>query len=772
MKTIGLLSWIILAVVVARVFSAGKGNLPPYLDKNLPVEKRVDDLLDRMTLEEKVAQMCQFVGLEHMRAAEKSLSPEEIRNNDALGFYPGLPSEDVAKMTEQGKIGSFLHVLTLDEANYLQRLAQKSRLRIPLLIGIDAIHGNGMVRGATVYPSPITLASAWNPELVQEIGRQTALEMRATGSQWAFTPNVDVARDPRWGRVGETFGEDPYLVTQMGVAMIRGMQTDDFAGPDKVIACAKHLAAGSEPVNGLNAAPMDVSERTLREVFLPPYKAAVDAGVFTVMTAHNEINGVPCHANKWLMTEVLRKEFGFKGFIVSDWMDIERLVDAHFIAKDNKEAYLLTLQAGMDMHMHGPGFLEGVLELVKEGKIPEQRIDQSVRKILTAKFKLGLFENPFVDTEKAKAVVFNEDHQKTALVAARQGIILLKNDGILPLDAKKYKKIFITGPNANNETILGDWAMQQPDENVITVVEGVKKIAPPGCQVEYFDCGEVIRRMEDAKIEKAGELAKEADLAIVVVGSNSMRYRWKDKTCGENMARADLSLAGKQLQLVQAVYHSGTPVIVVLVNGRPLSVNWIDEHIPAVIEAWEPGCFGGQAIAEVLFGQVNPSGKLPVTFPRGVGQIQMIYNHKPSQYFHKYAFMKTSPLYPFGFGLSYTTFEYSNIRLEKKKITRDGRTRVLVDVRNSGQRPGDEVVQLYIRDMVSSVTRPVKELQGFTRVHLAPGEVKTVKFEITPDKLAFYDIDMNHIVEPGLFKIMIGGSSRDEDLHSVVLRVE
>ena len=763
--------WLIPVVLFVNGLVAADDN-PPYLDKNLPLEKRVDDLLSRMTLEEKVAQMCQFVGLEFLREANKKYTPEQIRNSDAVGFYPGLPGEDVARMVEQGKIGSFLHVFTAEEANRLQRLALKSRLKIPLLLGIDAIHGNGMVRGTTVYPSPITLASAWNPELVREIGRQTALEMRAAGSHWAFTPNVDVARDPRWGRVGETFGEDPYLVSRMGVAMIRGLQTEDFGGADKVIACAKHLAAGSQPVNGLNIAPTDVSERTLREIFLPPYQAAVEAGVFTVMAAHNEVNGLPCHANKWLLMDILRNEFGFHGFIISDWMDIERLASVHHVAKDEKEAYLLTIQAGMDMHMHGPGFFEGVVELVMEGKIPEQRIDQSVRRILEAKFKLGLFENPFVDADKARAVVFSEEHQRTALEAARQGIVLLKNDCILPLDAKKYKKIFITGPNANNETILGDWAMDQPDENVITVAEGVRQLAPEGCQVEYFDSGEVIRRMEDAKIDQAAKLAISADLAIVVVGSNSMRYRWNDKTCGENMDRADLTLAGKQRQLVQAVYRSGTPVVVVLVNGRPLSVNWIDEHIPAVIEAWEPGCFGGQAIAEVLFGLVNPGGKLPVTFPRSVGQIQMIYNQKPSHVYRKYAFEPVTPLYPFGFGLSYTTFEYSNIRLEKPRITPHGQTRVSIDVRNSGRREGDEIVQLYIRDVVSSVTRPVKELKGFERVHLAPGEVKTVSFSITPDQLSFFNAEMKRVVEPGEFKIMIGGSYRDEGLHSVVLQVE
>lgn len=744
-----------------------------YLDSEVPVERRVEDLLGRMTLEEKVAQMCQYVGLEHMKLAEKNLSKEELKNNDAHGFYPNLHSSDVAKLTEEGKIGSFLHVLTATEANYLQSLAQKSRLKIPLLIGIDAIHGNAYYAedGATVYPTPISLAASFDPDMVREIGKQTALEMRATGSHWTFTPNIDVARDARWGRVGETFGEDPLLVSDMGSAMIEGLQQGDFTGSAKVIACAKHLIAGSEPANGLNASPMDISERTLREIYLPPYQRAVESGVFTMMAAHNELNGVPCHADKRMMTDIIRGEYGFEGFFVSDWMDIERIHTVHSVAQDLEEAFFLSVDAGMDMHMHGPKFLEGVVELVKEGKLTEARIDAAAEKILTAKFKLGLFENPFVDVEASKSVLFQAEHKALALEASRRSIVLVKNEGMLPLDKNAYKKILVTGPNAHNESITGDWSSPQPDENVTTVFEGIQQIAPEGTEVSFFNTGEVIQRMEDEDIRQAARLAGEMDLAIVVVGENSMRHKWKEKTNGENKGRTSIDLAGKQLALVQALHATGTPVVVVLVSGRPLGIPWIDAHIPAIVNAWEPGGMGGQAIAEVLWGSFNPSGKLPISIPRSVGQIQTIYNHKPSQYFHKYVFEKTGPLYHFGFGLSYTTFSYNNLELSKTEIEKEESTQVQVEVRNTGNRAGEEVVQLYIRDEFSSVARPVKELKAYQRIALAAGESKTISFEIKPEMLSFYRVDMSYGVEAGTFQLMIGSSSRQQDLKKINLTV-
>ena len=768
---------ILLKLILVALFSCAQEKSesnssfkPLYLDPSQPIEKRVDDLMGRMTLEDKVYQMNQFVGLDHMKQGNPN---DDKANNDAQGFYKTLSVNDVSKMCEEGKIGSFLHVLTAEEANLLQELALKSPLKIPVLIGIDAIHGNALVSGSTVYPSPIALASTWNDDILYMIGKQTAKEMRATGSHWTFTPNIDILRDPRWGRVGETLGEDPFLVGNMGAAMINGFQQDDFTGTEKVIACAKHMIAGGESINGLNAAPADISIRTLREVHLPPYKKAIDAGVYSIMAAHNEINGIPSHMSKWLMTDVLRNEWDFKGFYVSDWLDIERIDKLHHVAKDMKEASYLSVDAGMDMHMHGPFFTDAIIESVKEGKLSINRVNEACRKILTAKFKLGLFENRFVDLEKKKELLFTEEHKATALESARKGIVLLKNNGILPLQkTNSKKKIFVTGPNANNQSILGDWHAVQPDENVTTVYEGIKTLGETkGYAVNFFNSGENIRNIKSSKIKEASEKAKNADYAIVVVGDNSMRYKWKDKTAGENMGRANLDLFGKQLELVQAIEKTGTPVIIVLVNGKPISEPWLQKNIPAILESWEPGNLGGQAVAEILFGDVNPSGKLPLTVARSVGQLRMVYNHKPSAYFHKYADEKNTPLYPFGYGLSYTKYSYNAPKLSSTTFNQGEAVTVTVEVTNSGKMDGEEIVQLYIRDKVSSATRPVKELKGYQRVALKSGETKTVSFTIDDESLAFYDINMAYCVEPGEFIIMTGSSSNDKDLKLTTLKV-
>ena len=748
-----------------------KNNNIVYLDPAATTENRVNDLMQRMTLEDKVYQMNQFVGLDHMRKGNPN---DDKANNDAQGFYKDLSINDVTNLTIEGKIGSFLHVLSAKEANYLQELALKSPLKIPVLIGIDAIHGNALVSGTTVYPSPIGLASTWDDTFLYSIGKQTAKEMRATGSHWTFTPNIDILRDPRWGRVGETLGEDPFMVGNMGAAMINGFQQDDFTGTQKVIACVKHLIGGGESINGLNAAPADISLRTLREVHLPPYKKAIDAGVYSIMAAHNELNGVPCHMNKWLMTDVLRNEFGFNGFYVSDWLDIERINTLHHTAKDMKEASYLSVDAGMDMHMHGPKFTDAIIASVKEGSLSISRVNDACRKILTAKFKLGLFENRFVDLEKKEELLFTEEHKATALESARKGIVLLKNNGILPLQKTTSKKnIFVTGPNANNQSILGDWHAVQPDENVTTIYEGIKTLGETkGYSVNYFNSGENIRKIQDSKIKEATKRAKNADFAIVVVGDNSMRYKWKDKTAGENMARASLDLFGKQLDLVQAIEKTGTPVIIVLVNGKPISEPWLQKNIPAIIESWEPGNLGGQAVAEVLFGDVNPSGKLPLTVARSVGQLRMIYNHKPSAYFHKYADEKKTPLYPFGFGLSYTNYTYGKPTLSNTSLNKENTITVTVEITNSGMVDGEEIAQLYIRDNVSSVTRPVKELKGYQRVALKAGETKKVNFSLNAESLAFYDINMNYCVEPGIFTIMTGSSSNSKDLKKTILTID
>ena len=761
-------------LLLTSSFIFSQNSYYPYLDSNLEVNARVDDLMSRMTLFEKACQMNQFVGIEHMKKAEKDLSPEDMKNSDAQGFYKGVFSDDVKQMIINGQIGSFLHVITAEEANYLQQLANKSKLKIPLLIGIDAIHGNALYRGATVYPSPITIASTWDENNSYDVGVQTAFEMRSTGSHWAFTPNVDVMRDARWGRVGETFGEDPFLVTQMGVAMINGLQQGDYTGNNKVIACAKHLIAGSEPINGLNLSPMDISERTLNEIYLPPYKSAVDAGVFSIMAAHNEVNGVPSHSNKKLMTNIIRNEWGFDGFYVSDWLDIERLETLHKVARNFKEAIYLAVDAGIDMHMHGPDFPELVVELVSEGKLSEERVNYACSKILEAKFKLGLFENRFVDENDISKKIFNQYHTETALKLARQGIVLLKNNDVLPLRSPKDSKnrILVTGPNANNQSILGDWHSAQPDENVYTVFEGIKKIGTEmGYLVDYHDSNENIKRISENDINKTIEVASEYDMVVLVIGDNSMRYKWNQKTAGENTARAELNLAGKQLDLAMRLKESGKNVIVVYVNGRPISEPWVSENINAIIEAWEPGSFGGLAVAEIIFGKINPSGKLPLTVARTVGQLKMFYNHKHSMYFRDYAMQTNKPLYSFGFGLSYTKFDISKPKLNSSKFKK-GVLSVSVNVKNIGEISGDEVVQLYISDNYSSITRPVKELKAYRRVSLKPGESKEIVFELNESAFAFYDSEMNYIVEAGDFDVLVGNSSRDEDLKNATFNVE
>lgn len=719
----------------------------------------------RMSLEEKIGQMCQFVGFNYLSQSSAEMSAEEVLNSDSDARYEDLQVKDIAQMVVDGKIGSFLHVLSAEEANQLQSLAQKSRLKIPLLIGIDAIHGNAMVTGTTVYPSPITMAASFSNELAYRIARETALEMRATGSHWAFSPNVDVLRDPRWGRVGETFGEDPFLVGSLGKSMIEGYQMEDFTGSDKVIACAKHLVAGSEPSNGLNVSEMDVSDRTLREIFMKPFKTAVDAGVFTLMAAHNEVNGIPAHMHKEIMTDIVREEYGFKGFYVSDWLDIERLELLHNVAADFKEAVLLSVDAGIDMHMHGPHFLEAVQALVTSGDLPEARVDAACAKILEAKFRLGLFEQPFVEIDAVEDRIFTEAHRATALEAARQSIILLENDGLLPLTKSSKKRILVTGPNANNHTQLGDWVMNQPSDKVITVFEGMQALAPKmGYDVDLHAFNPRAALIEDADIEQAVQAVHGYDYIVLAVGDNSLRYQWKERTAGENLARSDINLVGRQLDLVQALHRTGVPLVLVYLSGKPLAEPWIAENLSAVIAAGEPGSMGGQAIAEIIMGEVNPSGKTPLTTPRSVGQLRMVYNHKPSQYAKQYAFGATTPLYPFGYGLSYSDFEYSDLEIGKVELEESDAIRLSVKIENKTAIEGTEIVQVYFRDQVSSVTRPVKELVAYRRVDLAGNETETVHFEIPVERLAFYDLKMQRCVEPGAFEFMVGASSDDSDL--------
>ncbi len=760
-------------------FSLIAQNNPLYLDSNADIEDRLSDLMARMTLEEKVGQMCQYVGLEYLKKQnrnKKAAGDVSKLNKDAFAMY-GLSESEIIQEIIDGKIGSFLHVLDPEEVNYLQDFTLQSRLKIPLIIGIDAIHGNAMVRGTTVYPSPISIAATFNNDFAYDVAKQSAREMRATGSQWTFMPNVDVARDPRWGRVGETFGEDPFMVGEMGKAMIMGFQGEDFGKPNNVIACAKHMIAGSEPLNGLNISPMDVSERSLYEIHLPPYKKAIDAGVYSIMAAHNELNGIPSHMHKGLMTDLLRNEWGFDGFYVSDWYDIKRIWSYHKVARNYKEASLFSVEAGMDMNMHGPEFYDFIVALVKENKLSIDRVNEACSKILHAKFQLGLFENRLVDHSKIDKNVFIKSHLDKAEEIADNSITLLKNNNSLPINNSNAKQILVTGPNAHNHTTLGDWHFEQPEENVVTIFEGIQQVGENyNHKVDYYDSGIKIRNIQDSKIKATAEMSTNYDHVFVVVGDNSLRYTWEggksfQKTAGENKARSFLGLPGKQLDLVKSIYEKNKNLTVVYVSGKPISEPWIEDNIKSIIHAWEPGSMGGKSMGKIVFGEINPSGKMPMTTARSVGQLTMVYNHKPTNYIHKYAFEKTKPLYRFGFGLSYTTFSISKPTLSTSKWDGKGKVLVEVDVKNTGEREGMETVQLYIRDLFSSVTRPVLELKGYKKVNVAPGETKRVSFSLSLDDFAFYDREMKYKAEEGDFNILVGNAANLAKLKKTTIQL-
>ena len=760
-------------------FSLIAQNNPLYLDSNADVEDRLSDLMARMTLEEKVGQMCQYVGLEYLKKQKRnkrSAGDASKLNKDAFAMY-GLSESEIIQEIIDGKIGSFLHVLDPEEVNYLQGFALQSRLKIPLIIGIDAIHGNAMVRGTTVYPSPISIAATFTNDFAYDVAKQSAREMRATGSQWTFMPNVDVARDPRWGRVGETFGEDPFMVGEMGKAMIMGFQGEDFSKPNNVIACAKHMIAGAEPLNGLNISPMDVSERSLYEIHLPPYKKAIDAGVYTIMAAHNELNGIPSHMHKDLMTDLLRNEWGFDGFYVSDWYDIKRIWSYHKVARNYKEASLFSVEAGMDMNMHGPEFYDFIVALVKENKLSIDRVNEACSKILYAKFQLGLFENHLVDTSKVDENIFIKSHLDKAEEIADNSITLLKNNNSLPINNSNAKRILVTGPNAHNHTTLGDWHFEQPEENVVTIFEGIQQVGENyNHKVDYYDSGIKIRNIQDSKIKATAEMSTNYDHVFVVVGDNSLRYTWEggksfQKTAGENKARSFLGLPGKQLDLVKSIYEKNKNLTVIYVSGKPISEPWIEDNIKSIIHAWEPGSMGGKSMGKIVFGEINPSGKMPMTTARSVGQLTMVYNHKPTNYIHKYAFEKTKPLYRFGYGLSYTTFSISKPTLSTSKWDGTGKVIVEVDVKNTGERDGMETVQLYIRDLFSSVTRPVLELKGYKKVNVAPGETKRVTFSLALDDFAFYDREMKYKAEEGEFNILVGNAANLAKLKKTTIQL-
>ncbi len=710
--------------------------------------RRVDSLLSLMTLEEKVGQLVQYTA--RVRGSGEASRLEE----------------DQVRLIRSGKVGSIFNSVGAALNREVQSIAvTQSRLKIPLLLGYDVVHGF-----RTVFPIPLAEASTWEPDLIRRAARVAAIEASSAGIHWTFAPMVDIARDPRWGRIAEGSGEDPLLGSLMAVARVRGFQGEDLTRSDALLACAKHYAAYGGAEGGRDYNTVDISERTLREVYLPPFEAAVRAGAGTLMCSFNEIAGVPGSGNRHLLTEILRGEWEFDGFVVSDWGSIEQMQN-HGVAGTPAEAAALALTAGVDMDMEG-GAYEELAGLVRGGKVSEEVLDESVRRVLRVKLRMGLFDAPYrgADPRREQEVLLDPEHRKLAREVARRSMVLLKNSrSVLPL--RKGGRVALIGPLADDgPDLLGCWSAAGRGEDVVTIRGGLQRALGCAGSVLYAR-GCDIESADRTGFGGAVEVARQAGLAVLVLGEGAMMS-------GEAASRSLLGLPGVQEELVRSVAAAGVPVIIVLINGRSLTVGGFEQVADAILEAWAPGVEGGNAVADILLGEYNPSGRLPVTFPRSVGQIPLYYNHKntgrPPQaterFTSKYLDVDTTPFYPFGFGLSYTTFGYSAPSISSPLLRRGDSLRVSVTVRNTGDVPGEEVVQLYLHDVVASVTRPIRELKDFRKIALVPGEERRVDFTITTEMLSFLDLSMQRIVEPGLFEVLVGRSARD--LQSVSFRLE
>jgi beta-glucosidase len=754
---------------------------PVYKDPAASVSARVDDLLGRMTLEEKVAQMlCIWEG--KVQVFDQDMQFDAAKA--AAGFPNGFggfarPSDVRGAVSPRIARGRDARA-TVKLVNAIQHYAlEKTRLGIPVWFHEEGLHGYAAV-DATHFPQAIGLASSWDPELIRQVNVIVAREMRARGVREALSPVVDVARDPRWGRIEETFGEDPYLVSQLGVAAVRGLQGDSLPlANGKVFATLKHLTGHGQPESGTNVGPASISERTLRENFFPPFEEIVrQTNIRAVMPSYNEIDGIPSHANRWLLHDVLRGEWGFKGAVVSDYDGIEQLMSVHHVAPDLASAAIRALDAGVDVDLPDGKSYRTLVDSVRQGRVDVAQIDAAVRRILELKFLAGLFEHPFADAPSADALTGNAEARALALDAAHRTVVLLKNDGVLPLSMARAKTLAVIGPNAAVAR-LGGYSVTP--RQAISALEGIRSklagkesvVYAEGVRITDDDdwWADQVRLADPVKnaqlIEAAVKAASAADEVVLVLGDTEQTSReaWAENHLGD---RDSLELVGQQNDLANAIFDLHKPTVVVLLNGRPPAVVNIAARANALIEGWYLGQEGGTALADILFGDFNPGGKLPVTLARSVGQLPMFYNRKPSAR-RGYLFDTTEPLFPFGFGLSYTSFEIGAPRLSVPTIRPDGSVTVTTEVRNTGTRTGDEVVQLYIRDDVSSVTRPVKELKGFRRVSLQPGQSATVSFELTPRSLQFWNADMHRVVEPGTFTIMVGPNS--VDLKKTVLTV-
>lgn len=756
----------------------------PYQDPDLSPKERTRDLLSRMTLEEKAAQM---VGIWNGKTDLLVDENGEFNINKALeAFKEGHGLGQVGRPNDAGGGKDARQQVQL--TNAIQKFfIENSRLGIPVFFHEECLHGL-MAQNATSFPQPVALAGTFNPGLIEKLYGLTAEEARVRGAHQALTPVVDVVRELRWGRVEETFGEDPFLVSEMGKAAVKGFQGDaSFNDHKHLVATLKHFAAHGEPEGGMNCGPVNVSTRVLQEVYLYPFKEAIQkAGAISVMASYNEIDGIPSHANTWLLRDVLRGEWGFDGYVVSDYYAIWEMhyrpdTHGHFVAADKKEAAGLAVKAGVNIELPEADCYRHLVELVREGTLNESQLDELVTPSLYWKFKMGIFDDPFADADEAERISGCEGNRELALQGARESIILLKNDNnLLPLDGKVHKTIAVIGPNADR-SLNGGYSGTPKFET--TVLQGIKErvgdiseiLYSKGCEITVdsdWNKDEVVApdpEEDRRRIREAVKMAEKADVIVLAIGGNEQTSResWARNHLGD---RTSLEMFGRQNELVRALAGTGKPIIAFLFNGRPLTITELNETVSGIFECWYIGQETGRAVAEVLFGDYNPGGKLSVSIPRSVGHLPVFYNHKPSAR-RGYLFDDQRPLYPFGYGLSYSRFVIENVHLESEVISRNESTRIMAEVTNKGKREGSEVVQMYIRDLVSSVTRPIKELRGFEKVWLKPGESQTISIDITPDSLAFHDVNMNYVVEPGDFEIMVGSSSRDEDLQKTVLHV-
>ena len=765
-----LLTTLFCCLAISLSAAKKKKELLPYQNPQLSVEERVNDLIQRMTLEEKVGQLRCTLAWNYYTIKGKEVVPSESFKQDIaegnIGMLWGTYRAD--PWTQKSLENGLNPELAAKAGNALQKyVIENTRLGIPLFLAEEAPHGH-MAIGTTVFPTGFGMAATWNPSLIERVGEVIGQEIRLQGGHISYGPVLDLAREPRWSRVEETMGEDPVLAGELGSAMVKGLGGGDLSKPWSTIATLKHFIGYGTTESGQNGGITVAGSRELRESFLPPFKKAIDAGALSVMTSYNSLDGIPSTASKALLTDLLRNEWGFRGFVVSDLYSVDGIFGTHRVAHDRQEAGVMALKAGVDVDLGALAFAP-LVDAVKKGLVNEEEINHALANILRLKFEMGLFENPYVDVEKAKKQVRSDSNKNVALVTAREVITLLKNKGnTLPLSKKT--KVLVCGPNADNVyNLLGDYTSPQEDGNVKTILSGIRTKLP-AAQVEYVK-GCAVRDTSESNISEAVEAARRADVIIVAVGGSSARdfktsYKEtgaavtdsktiSDMDCGEGFDRATLTPLGHQMELLKALKATGKPLVVIYIEGRPMDKSWAAQNADALLTAYYPGQEGGTAIADVLFGDYNPAGRLPVSVPANIGQLPVYYNKKPPMP-HDYVEMSARPLYPFGYGLSYTTFKYDNLQIKKQGPTT---FEVSLKVTNTGQYDGDEVVQLYLHDEFASTAQPLKQLKKFQRIFIPKGETRDITFTLEAEDLSIINADMKCVVEPGDFTIMIGSSS-------------